>query len=93
MAQSNQDDLIEFLKDPETIKRAAEGSMEKRLKVMAQSNDDNIRMSLNICYDPKLPKYVCLYQYTYNLLGGETIEEKVLGYIELRAEEDTHGTK
>ena len=36
MAQSN-DDLLNFVNDPETLKRAAEGSMGKRLEVMAQS--------------------------------------------------------
>ncbi len=34
----NQKDLLKFVTDPENIKKAAEGSIEKRLKVMDTHN-------------------------------------------------------
>ena len=37
---NTQDKLLDFVNDPENIKRAAEGSMEKRLKVMKPVNQD-----------------------------------------------------
>ena len=44
---TNQDKLLDFVNNPDTIKQAAEGSMEKRAKVMEATSDSEIEQILD----------------------------------------------
>jgi hypothetical protein len=44
----SQDDLINFVNDPETIKRAAEGSMEKRQATIDNTSAERLRRRVEL---------------------------------------------
>ena len=43
---SDQDKLLDFVNDPENLKKAVEGSMEKRQKIIDQASDQTIKQRL-----------------------------------------------
>jgi hypothetical protein len=64
----NQKDLQDYLSDPETIKQAVEGSMEKRLKVMNPDNTD--------------PLDKILLELDINPHGEKLLKQQILDYIQ-----------